>query len=79
MFLGDQIEDWEDLGGTLTSEPAAVSWNPNRIDVFARGQNNNLIHKWWNGRSWSNWENLGGTLTSAPTVSSRRPNQLKAA
>ena len=36
--------DWESLGGTITSAPAAVSWGPNRIDVFARGQNQNLIH-----------------------------------
>ena len=37
--------NWENLGGTIkTSAPAAVSWGPNRIDVFARGQNQNLIH-----------------------------------
>ena len=32
------------LAGRFTSAPAAVSWGPNRIDVFARGQNQNLIH-----------------------------------
>jgi hypothetical protein len=26
---------WESLGGTLASEPAAVSWGPGRIDVPA--------------------------------------------
>jgi len=36
--------DWMDLGGQLTSEPAAVSWGPNRIDVFARGTDNALWH-----------------------------------
>lgn len=35
---------WEDLGGKLTSGPAAVSWVPNRTDVFARGTNNVLWH-----------------------------------
>lgn len=28
---------WQDLGGTLTSAPAAVSWGRERITVFARG------------------------------------------
>ncbi|WP_396265716.1 hypothetical protein [Halobacillus shinanisalinarum] len=49
---------------------------PNRIDVFARGTDDSLYHKWWNGNQWSDWESLGGTLTSAPAVSSRRSNQL---
>jgi hypothetical protein len=33
---------WEDLGGILTSAPAVASWQPNRLDVFARGQNQAL-------------------------------------
>ena len=41
---GSRWSNWENLGGTITSAPAAVSWGPNRIDVFARGQNQNLIH-----------------------------------
>ncbi|MBO1912168.1 hypothetical protein J4G37_46155, partial [Microvirga sp. 3-52] len=41
---GSRWENWVDLGGSLTSAPAAVSWGPNRIDVFARGENQNLIH-----------------------------------
>jgi hypothetical protein len=28
----------EDLGGILTSNPAACSWGSNRIDVFYPGQ-----------------------------------------
>lgn len=35
---------WEDLGDTLTSAPAAVSWGPSRTDVFAKGTNNALWH-----------------------------------
>ncbi|MDD7942985.1 hypothetical protein PHK61_31740, partial [Actinomycetospora lutea] len=38
---------WESLGGVLTSEPAAVSWRSDRIDVFVRGTDNALWHKWW--------------------------------
>ena len=38
---------WEDLGGILTSEPAAVSWGPGRIDTFVRGTDNHMWHKWY--------------------------------
>jgi Domain of unknown function (DUF1906)/Repeat of unknown function (DUF346) len=61
---------WEDLGGTLSSPPAAVSWGPGRIDVFARDTSNRLIHRWYANGGWSGWENLGGGLTSAPDVAS---------
>ena len=52
----------------LSGAPAAVSWGPNRIDVFATATDGSLRHKWWDGRRWNGWENLGGSLTSAPTV-----------
>ncbi|MFA5635349.1 MAG: hypothetical protein WC977_05525, partial [Anaerovoracaceae bacterium] len=60
--------NWEDLGGVLTSAPAVASWQPNRLDVFGRGQNNALWHKYWDGRQWSGWEDLGGVLTTAPAA-----------
>ncbi|UOQ92354.1 DUF346 domain-containing protein [Halobacillus shinanisalinarum] len=65
---GPNWSEWESLGGILTSGPAAASWQPNRLDVFARGTGDRLYHKWWNGRQWSDWENLGGTLTSSPAA-----------
>jgi len=43
---GARWSNWQNLGGNITSEPAAVSWGPNRIDVFSRSQNNSLIHMW---------------------------------
>lgn len=70
--------EWEDLGGVLTSAPAAVSWGPNRIDVFVRGQNNSLWHKWWDGSRWSEWEDLGGgVITSGPGAASTASNRLE--
>ena len=56
---------FESLGGALVSAPAAASWQANRVDTFVQGTDNNLWHKWWDGR-WFDWENLGGSLTSAP-------------
>ncbi|MDD3168984.1 MAG: sialidase, partial [Eubacteriales bacterium] len=68
--------DWEDLGGILTSAPAVASWQINRLDVFGRGQNQALWHKWWDGSRWSDWEDLGGILTSAPGAVSWGPNRI---
>ncbi len=67
---------WEDLGGVLTTAPAAASWGQNRIDVFSGGTDNAMWHKWWDGSRWSDWENLGGSLTSAPAAVSWGPNRI---
>ena len=58
---------WESLGGVLTSGPTVSSWAPGRLDVFARGTDNSLCHKWYDG-NWSGWESLGGVLTSDPAA-----------
>ena len=60
---------WESLGGVLTSAPAVAAWNYGRLDVFVKGTDNALWHKWYQG-GWSSWESLGGVLTSAPAVAS---------
>jgi hypothetical protein len=52
----------------FTSAPAVCSWGPARLDVFGRGEDNALWHKWLTGRDWSDWESLGGTLTSPPAA-----------
>ena len=67
---------WGDLGGVLTSAPAAASWAPGRQDVFVRGTDNALWHRWWDGRGWSGWEFQGGVLTSDPAVAGRSGGRL---
>ena len=57
--------DWESLGGILTSGPGASSWSSGRLDVFVRGTDSAMWHKWYEN-GWSDWESLGGTLTSSP-------------
>ena len=74
MLLGGKIlaflagDAWESLGGVLTSEPAVSSWAPGRLDVFARGTDNALLHRWYGNNAWSGWESLGGVLASAPAA-----------
>jgi|SRR3954447_19368352 len=46
----------ENLGGETDFPPAAVSWGPNRIDLFYQGrpwQTGSLWHKWWDGIRWN--------------------------
>jgi len=31
--------NWESLGGVIQSDPTAVCWGPNRIDIYAAGGN----------------------------------------
>lgn len=67
--------DWESLGGAVTSGPATASWGPGRLDVFARGTDGQLWHKWYTG-AWAGWEPLGGSLASDPAVVSWGPNRI---
>jgi hypothetical protein len=66
---------WESLGGTLTSDPAVASWSSGRLDVFVRGTDNALWHKWFQN-GWSGWESLGGLLTSGPAVAAWSAGRL---
>ena len=61
-FDGRNWSEWETLGKPsgvdFNSNPAAVSLNNDRIEVFVRGNDDKLWHKWFNGH-WSDWESLG--------------------
>ncbi|HZQ29305.1 MAG TPA: PA14 domain-containing protein, partial [Acidimicrobiales bacterium] len=66
------IDAWAGKG-----DPALASWGTNRLDLFVRGTSNNILHKFWNGTSWStSWEDLGGPFASDPAVVSWGPNRL---
>ena len=66
---------WESLGNTLASPPQAISWGPNRLDVFALALDRSVLHIAWAG-SWSGWESQGGTFILPPTVVSWGENRL---
>ncbi|MEO6603869.1 MAG: C1 family peptidase [Polyangiaceae bacterium] len=67
---------YENLGGTITSKPNAVSWAANRIDVVARGTDSAVWHKWWDGNHWQGWESLGGSVQGAPAICSWAAGRL---
>jgi hypothetical protein len=70
---------WTNLGGALVDAPWAVATNHGhapvggapklRVDVFARGTDNQLWHRaWLEGIGWKAWESLGGNITSSPAA-----------
>jgi hypothetical protein len=67
---------WESLGGIIESPPVAVSWGPDRLDIFAVGTDQALYHRWWDGANWGGWESLGGILSSPPSVVCWGPNRI---
>jgi len=46
---GPRWADWQDLGGTYNSAPAVASWAANRLDWFALGPGNNMLHQGFDG------------------------------
>jgi len=63
-------------GSAFNDDPAVSSWGINRLDVFARGTDSTLWHRWWDGSSWSGWESLGGVLSSSPSAVSWGYNRI---
>jgi hypothetical protein len=55
---------WQRLdGASVISPPAAVSWAPNRLDVFGLDEDNVVRHNWsWDGANWGGWEALGDSI-----------------
>jgi hypothetical protein len=64
------------LGCVITSDPVAVSWGRDRIDVFARGADAALWHIAWDGVAWSKCESLGGGMIGSPAAVARNTGQL---
>lgn len=74
-FNGSSWAGLQTLFGTIIGEPAAVSWGPNRVDVFVRGTDNGLYQKFWAGSGdFAGWFPLGGSLSSDPVAVSTAVN-----
>ena len=61
-WSGDYVHSWENLGGTLASDPDCVAQKPARIDCFARGEDGAMWHDRFDGDAWSGWVSHGGDL-----------------
>ncbi|MET0920593.1 MAG: PQQ-dependent sugar dehydrogenase [Acidimicrobiia bacterium] len=72
-----EIGRWYPLGGQglVASGPAVAAWSPGRLDVFVRGTDGQLWHKWYD-QGWSGWEPLGGAITAGPAVAAWSQGRL---
>jgi hypothetical protein len=72
--------EWEFLGGTFSSPPAAVCWGNDRLDIFALGIANDMFHKAWDGDwrpSKTDWHRLPeGRFIGPPAAVSTGERQL---
>jgi hypothetical protein len=77
--------NWRPIGGVFPAGTplAAVSRNPNQLDLFIIGIDGIVYTSWWTaGLDWSgvnnNWRPIGGFFASDQPISavSRNPNQL---
>jgi hypothetical protein len=64
---------WVDAGGISTSGPALSRRPDGTLDVFTRGQDHALWHKYGTTTGFtSEWGSLGGNLASAPSATNRK-------
>ncbi|MEY2421117.1 MAG: hypothetical protein QOI95_1184 [Acidimicrobiaceae bacterium] len=66
------------LGGQIVGAPDAATWGSGRIDVVARGTDNHVWTRSFDGSNWGGWADLGGQIIDAPTIVSWGPGRLDA-
>ena len=82
--VGSQVRNLGKPGALqIQSAPAAVSWGPNRFDVFIYASNKHLWHTWSSdgGLTQGAWEDwgaapAGGAFAQSPSVTSWGPGRL---
>jgi hypothetical protein len=59
------------LGGTTTSTPVVIAPAANRLEVYARGSDNNVWSRLYNGTTWTDWSKIVGATYASPAASVR--------
>jgi Repeat of unknown function (DUF346) len=59
----DQLYPAAQVPTPLSGPPVCAGGGSTRLDIFARGQRGDLLHKWWNGRDWTRFESVGCPAT----------------
>lgn len=71
--------NWHSLGGVITSNISAGNNADGRLEIFVRGTDNGLWHKWQTtpNNGWSGWSSLGGVITTEPVVGRNADGRLE--
>jgi uncharacterized protein YqjF (DUF2071 family) len=67
---------WDLLGGLMIGPPVAVSWGPNRVDVFIQGLDTAVFHRAWDNGAWQAWDFLGSLIIGTPSVVCWAPGRM---
>jgi hypothetical protein len=75
-YDGSRWDDLVDLGGGLHSDVAVSSWGRHRLDLFCKGDDTTLQHRWWDGKNWTDWETIGTGISDTPAAVSWGVNRI---
>lgn len=61
---------WQSLGGPFhpDTEIGVATRNGNHFSIYARGMDNRLYQRAWDGSAWTGWIDHGGVLTGGPSA-----------
>ena len=78
-IYGGAGPNWSSLGGVITSNIAGGNNADGRLEIFVRGTDNALWHRWQTApnNGWSGWSSLGGVITSDPLVTRNADGRLE--
>jgi hypothetical protein len=60
---------FQNLGSEIIGDPTLSSAGQGRLNIYARGLDNNLWYKYANGGPWSAWQNVSAATGSGPIAS----------
>jgi hypothetical protein len=60
--------EWEALGGTCVSAPAAATWPGGPLQTFVLGPDHGVYRRARVGSGWTDWENLGARSVATPAA-----------
>jgi hypothetical protein len=52
------------------------SWGRKRLDLFCKGDDTTLQHRWWDGKSWTSWAKIGAGISDTPSAVSWGENRI---
>jgi hypothetical protein len=75
-YKGSKWRSLIDLGGGQHSDVAVSSWGTNRLDLFRKGDDNTLEHRFWDGKVWTDWVRIGTGISDTPAAASWGRNRI---
>jgi len=64
------------LGAPSSVHRRSPRWGAHRLDLFAKGTDQQFGHRWWDGTAWHGWQTLGGQFKDSPAAVSWGSNRI---